>query len=39
MKRFGLLFLLVVFCGGESQAQAQKSGSGAADGDSRGNVD
>src|SRR6266436_3175913 len=24
MKRFGLLFLLVVFCGGESQAQAQK---------------
>jgi len=25
MKRFGLLFLLVVFCGGESQAQAQKA--------------
>src|SRR5258708_5984808 len=24
MKRFGLLFLLVVFCGRESQAQAQK---------------
>ena len=25
MKRFGLLFLLVVFCGRESQAQAQKA--------------